>query len=94
MDIIIFLLGASVGAGLAHHFLSSPRAMVNNLWKEIFKFSEKIAVQKKLHGNTPDSLVDILEVMIKERKEMINALLNYYFKQEDDADFIRLNRPY
>lgn len=76
--IIIFFIGAWVGADLAYRFLYSPKAMIKRHWKEISKLTTL--------GANP------LEESITKRKRMINALFDY-LDPEKDKKFIEQHKP-
>jgi hypothetical protein len=91
-SIIIFLVGAYVGGELAFYFVYSPKAQVKRLWKQIHKLNQFII------DSGDDSVRDYLindstHKAIADHKKKINILLDYYFNEEEDQEFVKNNRP-
>jgi hypothetical protein len=91
--IIEFLFGALVMWLIAENTIYSPKARIERLWKEIFAITTKIVEQEKRFGKIYNPLVNLYEKENLKKKKMINALLEYYFKPEEDEEYIRENKP-
>ena len=89
--VIFFFLGAEIWFRLFY----SPKAEIRQLWKQIYKISEKISEDTKKNPPFEKDWVHILKPEVEKRKKLINALLECYFdpQNESDTEFIRLNKP-
>ncbi|MEK7652274.1 MAG: hypothetical protein AAB351_03720 [Patescibacteria group bacterium] len=71
----------------------SPKAHINSLWKEIFKLSFKIGSLKGVWYPYGDTLrKDRYEIEREKKRKIINALLDYYFDDEKDKEYIEENK--
>lgn len=65
----------------------SPKSHIEQLWKEIFDFTRKLEKFDEYMFSFS------LQHAIRERRTLINALLDLYFDLEEDAEYISGNRP-
>ena len=82
--IIIFLIGAFIGAELSYHFKYSEKADVKRFWRQI----NKIQKRKEEYGKINNDNDKDFDLMIEKRKKMINFFLDNFFDPEKDKEFL------
>lgn len=93
-EIIILIIGGIIGGLITYELWFSPKAMIEKLWKEVFKFSHEIGKLKKLNEEVGWRInIGAWQKQIDKREKLINALLEYYFDPEEDEEYISENRP-
>lgn len=93
-----FLYIAVAAAGISLFICEifyTPKSRIRRLWNEIFKIEKLKAENIKKSGDPVlfNFILSHYELPIEKKKKMINALLDYYFDPEVDAEYIEENRP-
>lgn len=95
--LIIVIISFGITWLFLYEYLYSAKAQIKRYWKEIFEITVIIAkirnAGKDLEGNEvyPIDLSEF-EYQIKNRKKIINALLDCYFDLEEDQEYVEENR--
>lgn len=103
-ELIFILLLICIGWWAGYIFWYSPKAQIKRLWKQIHQITFALEKDKKEHPDIIWGICRLVRVgwwifsyiadesVIEKKGKMINALLDYYFNQEEDAEFIEQNK--